>query len=60
MAARAAAGSFWAIACPASIARTNAATVAGCWCAHARVATYPPMGKFRAGPWSRSASSSWP
>ena len=45
MAARAAAGSFWAIACPASAARTNAAAVLGCARAHAQVATYPSMGK---------------
>jgi hypothetical protein len=60
MAARAVLGLFSASACPSSIARTNAAAVRGCCCAHARVATYPPIGKFRAAPWSRSASSTWP
>ena len=50
MAAWTAAGSVSAISCPASIARTNAAAVFGYFCAHAVVATYPSMGKFRAEP----------
>jgi len=57
IAARTMVGSVSASSWPASIARTNAATVFGCCWAHAWVATYPSIGKSSVAPWSRSASS---
>ncbi len=50
MAASATAGSTSAICWPCSMARTNAAAVAGCSFAQAWVTTYPSMGKFMVAP----------